>query len=284
MSELSGKVCLVTGFTQGIGKETALGLAKKGATLVLVARDAARAEAAAAEVRAAAASGAAVEVLLADLSSQASVRKLAGEFLARHDRLDVLVNNAGAINTSRKVTVDGLEMTFAVNHLAYFLLTNLLLDAVKKAAPARIINVSSAAHSSGRIDFEDLQGERGYAGFRAYGQSKLANILFTRELARRLDGTRVTANALHPGVVRTGFGRGDGGLLALGVKIAGVFFISPAQGAATTLWLASSPEVANVSGKYFAKCREKAPSRRAQDDDTARKLWDVSAKLTGLTA
>jgi NAD(P)-dependent dehydrogenase (short-subunit alcohol dehydrogenase family) len=283
--ELSGRTCVVTGFTQGIGKETAIGLAKSGARLVLVARDAARAEAAAADVRAAgAASGATVEVMLADLSSQASIRALAADFLARHDRIDVLVNNAGGINTSRKLTVDGLEMTFAVNHLAYFLLTNLLVGALEKAAPARIINVASSAHQGGRIDFDDLQAERGYAGFRAYGQSKLANILFTRELARRLDGKRVTANALHPGVVRTGFGKGDGGFLAAAVKIAGVFFISPAQGAATTLYLASSPDVAGVTGRYFAKCREKTPSRRAQDDETARKLWEVSAKLVGLTA
>jgi retinol dehydrogenase 12 len=280
MSELSGKTVLITGFTQGIGKETALGLAKKGASLVLVARDAARAEAAANEVRAA--GGGAVEVMLADLSSQASVRKLAADFLARHDRLDVLLNNAGGINTSRKVTGDGLEMTFAVNHLAYFLLTNLLLDVLRASGDARIVNVASEAHKQGRIHFDDLQLEKGYGGFKAYGQSKLANILFTRELARRLAGTKVTANSLHPGVVRTGFGRGDGGLLAWGVKIAGAFFLSPEQGAATSIYLASSPEVAGVTGKYFAKSREKSPSRRAQDDDTAHKLWDASTKLTGL--
>ncbi len=283
MSELSGKTVLLTGFTQGIGKETAIGLAKKGASLVLVARDPARAEAAANDVRAQAA-GSAVEVMIADLSSLASIRKLAAEFLAGHDRLDVLVNNAGGINTSRKVTGDGFEMTFAVNHLAYFLLTNLLLDAIRKAGDGRIVNVASEAHRQGRIHFDDLQLEKGYGSFKAYGQSKLANILFTRELARRLDGSGVTANSVHPGVVRTGFGRGDGGWLALGVKIAGAFFLSPEQGAATSIYLASSPEVARVSGKYFSKCKEKTPSRRAQDDEVARRLWDVSAKLTGLAA
>jgi NAD(P)-dependent dehydrogenase (short-subunit alcohol dehydrogenase family) len=281
MGELSGKTILLTGFTQGIGKETAIGLAKKGASLTLVARDAARAEAAANDVRAQAAGGT-VEVLIADLSSLASIRKLAADFLGKHDRLDVLLNNAGGINTSRKVTGDGFEMTFAVNHLAYFLLTNLLLDAIRASGDGRIVNVASEAHRRGRIYFDDLQLGKGYGSFKAYSQSKLANILFTRELARRLSASKITANSVHPGVVRTGFGRGDGGWLALGVKIAGAFFLSPEQGAATSIYLASSPEVARVSGKYFARCKEKTPSRRAQDDEVALKLWDVSARLTGL--
>jgi NAD(P)-dependent dehydrogenase (short-subunit alcohol dehydrogenase family) len=221
--------------------------------------------------------------LLADLSVLAEVRRVAAEFLQKHNRLDVLVNNAGAYFAERRLSADGYELTFALNHLSYFLLTALLLDALKAAAPARIVNVSSGAHMLGPLDFDDLMTkDYGMAGFKAYGRSKLANVMFTYELARRLEGTGVTANALHPGGVNTGFGKNNSGLVKLGMKIFGRFSLTPEQGAQTTIYLASSPEVAGVSGKYFAKCKAVPSSDASYDQAAQRKLWEISEKLVGM--
>jgi retinol dehydrogenase-12 len=216
----------------------------------------------------------------------ASVRQGAAEILEQAPRLDVLVNNAGLVLTERTETVDGYEATFATNHLGPFLLTNLLLDRIAASTPSRVVNVASTAHSAARkgIPFEDLQSAHGYRGMRVYGASKLANILFTLELARRFEGSGLTANSLHPGTVRTGYG-GDGdarGFLAFGIKIASPFFLSPAKGARTSVYLASSPEVEGVSGQYFVKCKPKQPRRWAQDSEAARRLWQVSEELVGL--
>ena len=289
--DMCGKTCLVTGATNGIGKVTARELARMGARVVMVGRNRGRAEAALGEVRRASGNEQ-VELVLADLSSMAEVRRIAAEFLASHDALHVLVNNAGAMNTSRTLTVDGYETTFATNHLAYFLLTHLLLDRIKATArdgqAARIVNVSSRAHGRGPIDFDDLHAERGYSIAKAYGRSKLANVLFTYELARRLEGTGVTANALHPGVVRTGFGKNSGGLLGNVVKVGisgvGLFFSSPEKGAETSIYLATSPEVEGVTGKYFARSRETPSSADSHDREAARLLWQVSEQLCGITA
>ncbi|MGZ3602491.1 MAG: SDR family oxidoreductase [Ktedonobacterales bacterium] len=280
---MRGKVCLVTGATTGIGKEIALGLAQRGATVAIVGRDPRKCEAAVTELRTR--SGhTSIEALVADLSSQAEVRRLAAEVMQRYPQLHVLINNAGAIFTSRQQTVDSLEMTFALNHLAPFLLTNLLLDTLKASGPARIITTSSMAHQGARINFDDLQSERRYRAFGAYGQSKLANILFTRELARRLTGTRLTANCFHPGVVASNFGRSNGGI-AGGMFILGrPFFITPEKGAETGIYLATSPDVASISGQYFARKHVARTSAAANDGAVARRLWDVSADLVHLPA
>jgi len=284
---VDGKVVVVTGANCGIGLEAARALALKGAHVVMTARDRARGEVAVEDVKRSTASGR-VELLLLDLASLASVREAAATLATKHAKIDVLVNNAGLVLTERRETKDGFEMTFGVNHLGPFLFTNLLLPNVKAAAPARIVNVASDAHRrGGALDLDDLMtARRGYSGMRAYCRSKLANILFTRELARRLEGTRVTANALHPGVVKTGFAQdGDtGGLVRLLWWLGGLFMLSPAQGARTTVHLAASPEVEGVTGRYFARCRESTPTRDAQDDAAARRLWDESARLTGLAA
>jgi NAD(P)-dependent dehydrogenase (short-subunit alcohol dehydrogenase family) len=286
-ADLNGKLCMITGASSGIGRATALALAPMGARLVLVCRDRSRGEAVIAEI-AARQPEAAVDLLIADLASPRDIRRAAGEFAARYDRLDVLVNNAGALFTSREVTADGFERTFATNHLNYFLLTNLLLDPLRRAAPARVINVSSRAHMSGAVHFDDLQLERRYSPMRAYSQSKLANVLFTYELARRLEDAGVTANALHPGVVRTGFAKNNRGLIggiARGVmSVAGTFFLSPEQGAETPVYLASSDDVAGVTGRYFFRCAETASSPASHDREVAQRLWDVSGELTGLSA
>jgi len=282
---MAGKTCIVTGASNGIGKETAGALAGMGARVVMVCRSAERGERALADI-APEASGAALELVVADLSSQADVRRAAGDLLARCPRIDVLVNNAGALNTSRTLTADGYETTFATNHLAYFLLTQLLLERLRASAPARVINVSSRAHAGARINFDDLHFERGYSPMTAYGQSKLANVLFTRELARRLDGSGVTANCLHPGVVRTGFGKGNpgafGGIVSAVMNAAGVFFLDAKRGADTSIYLASSPEVEGVTGAYFFKRNAITPSDRALDDEAARRLWEISEQLTGI--
>ncbi|HJZ45891.1 MAG TPA: SDR family oxidoreductase [Roseiflexaceae bacterium] len=281
--DLSGKICLVTGATAGIGEVTARRLAGMGAAVTIVGRNVQRAAASAARIKAA--TGATVEILVADLSSQADIRRLANEFLAQHARLGVLVNNAGAVFERRLESVDGIEMTWALNHMSYFLLTNLLLGALHAAAPSRIVNVASDAHSGAQINFDDPQLKRGYSGRRAYGQSKLANILFTVELAQRLDGTAVTANVLHPGFVASNFGKNNGGLFALVLGLAQrVAAISPESGAETSIYLASSPEVAGVSGQYFEKCRAVAPSAEAQDRTAAARLWQLSEALVGATA
>ena len=279
---MRGKTVLVTGGTGGIGKATALGLATMGAHLAITGRDRWRTESAAREIRAA--GGGQVDVFVADLSSQSEVRRLAEEVLQRLPRIDVLVNNVGGYWHTRHVTVDGLEHTFAVNHLAPFLLTNLLLDRLTQSAPARVVTVASQAQAMGRIDFEDLQGERSYSGARAYDQSKLANVLFTYELARRLRGTSVTANALHPGVVSTSFGAEDpGGIQRVLVPFMRPFMKTPAKGAATSIYLASAPDLERVTARYFANSRPKSSSKRSHEEATAARLWQVSADLVGLT-
>jgi len=280
---MAGRTVLVTGATSGIGRATATGLAAMGARLAITGRDRERTEGAAREIRAA--SGGQVDVFVADLSSQSEVRRLAGEVLQSLSRIDVLVNNVGGYWNTRHVTADGLEHTFALNHLAPFLLTNLLLDRLKQSAPARVVTVSSNAQAMGRIDFDDLQGERSYSGARAYNQSKLANVLFTYELAKRLQASDVTANALHPGVVRTSFGAEDPrGIQRLLVPLIRPLMKAPVQGAATSIHLASSPDLEQVTGRYFANNKPKRSSKRSYDEAAAARLWQVSADLVGLTA
>lgn len=278
---MKGKTCLVTGATCGIGKEIALGLAGMGAAVVIAGRSKERCEAALQEIRTKA--GGDVSYLVADLSSQASVRQLAKDYAAAHSRLDVLVNNAGVFLAKRGTTVDGIEYTFAVNHLAPFLLTNLLIDIIKASSPARIITTSSVAHRGTRIDLDDIQFEKkSYSGIRAYSQSKLANILFTKELARRLEGTGVTANCFHPGAVRTSLVRDNPWYYRLIWTAGGPFFLSAEKGADTGVYLASSPDVEGITGEYFVKRRQEEPSVEASDMEAAAKLWGLSEKLTGL--
>src|SRR6266508_4657727 len=280
---MAGRTVLVTGGNGGIGRATALGLATMGAHLAITGRDRGRAEGAAREIRAA--GGGQVDVLVADLSSQSEVRRLADEVLQSLSRIDVLVNNVGGYWDTRHVTADGLERTFALNHLAPFLLTNLLLDRLQQSAPVRVVTVSSNAQAMGRIDFDDLQGERSYSGARAYNQSKLANVLFTYELARRLPATSVTANALHPGVTRTSFGAEDpGGVQRRFIPFVRPFMKAPARGAATSIHLASAADLEQVTGRYFAGRRPKRSAKRSYDVAAAARLWQVSADLVGLTA
>ena len=281
-ANMNGKICLVTGATNGIGKAAAQALAQIGATVVIVGRSAPKTAQLVEEIRAAGGNKN-VDSLLADLSSQQEVRRLAGEFKSKYPHLHVLLNNAGGTFSTRQLSVDRIEMTFALNHLAYFLLTNLLLDTMKASTPARIINVSSDVHSGGRIDFDNLQGERSYSSFGPYENSKLANILFTTELARRLEGTGVTVNALHPGLTSTGFGKNNPGFL---MKIMGAVIPliarSPEKGAETSIYLASSPEVQSITGKYFVDCKVTQPAPQAADSAVAKKLWDVSAEMVHL--
>jgi retinol dehydrogenase 14 len=280
---MAGRTVLVTGATSGIGRATALELATMGAHVAIAGRDRVRTQRAAREIRAA--GGRNVDVFVADLSSQAQVRRLAGEVLEGLPRIDVLVNNAGGYWSTRHVTEDGLERTFALNHLAPFLLTNLLLDRLEQSAPARVVTVASNAHAQGRIDFDDLQGMRSYSGSRAYSQSKLANVLFSYQLARRLRGSAVTANALHPGLVRTSFGAEDPERIQrLLVPLLRPVMKSPAQGAATSIHLASAAELEQVSGRYFANRRPTKSSTRSYDQAVAARLWEASADLVNLTA
>ena len=280
---MSGKVVLVTGATCGIGKATAIGLATMGARVGITGRDLIRAEQAAADIRAASGNPA-VDVFAADMSSQAEVRRLAGALLDAYPRLDVLVNNVGGFWAHRHPTANGLEHTFALNHLAPFLLTNLLLDRLKASAPARVVTVSSGAQAAGRIDFDDLQGARRYSGQRAYSQSKLANILFTNELARRLQGTGVTANSVHPGVVRTNFGSEDqAGFFRIISPLVRPFLKTPTQGARTPIYLASSPDVEGITGQFFANRKPKIANKAAGDLVVTARLWRVSSDLVGLT-
>jgi NAD(P)-dependent dehydrogenase (short-subunit alcohol dehydrogenase family) len=277
---MAGKSVLVTGGTGGIGKATAIGLAALGARVGITGRDPARTEAAAAGIGAAA-GGPAVDAFAADMSAQAEVRHLAARVLDTYPRLDGLVNNVGGFWAHRHVTADGLERTFALNHLAPFLLTNLLLERLTASAPARIVTVSSGAHARGRIDFGDLQGERDYSGQRAYSQSKLANVMFSYELARRLEGTGVTATVLHPGVVRTSFGAEDqAAYFAVMVGVARLFMKTPAQGARTPIYLASSPEVEGISGRYYVNRKPKTSGNASYDTTAAARLWQASAGLT----
>jgi NAD(P)-dependent dehydrogenase (short-subunit alcohol dehydrogenase family) len=277
-SPVAGKVILVTGSTSGIGEETARALAGRGATVILNGRDRARGEMIARRIQEET-KNPSVEFLAGDLSTHVGVRALAAEFRARHDRLDVLVNNVGAIFWKRAETSDGLERTFALNHLSYFHLTNLLLDLLKASAPARVINVASQTHRGARLDFDDLQAKRSYKALRVYNQSKLANILFTYELARRLKDTGVTANALHPGVTATNWGK-DGGMMTAVFWIMMRFVQSAERGAQTSLYLATSPDLETTSGKYFKKQEPVASSPESYDEAAARRLWEVSASLT----
>jgi retinol dehydrogenase 12 len=280
---MQNKICLVTGATNGIGKITALELAKMGATVIVVGRNPTKTEAVVSEIRSESGNDN-VKKALADLSSLADVRALAQEFKNKYSRLDVLVNNAGAYFNKRHVTFDGFEMTFALNHLSYFLLTVSLLDVLKASAPARIVNVSSDAHRGARLDFDDLQGEKKFNGFGAYGRSKLANILFTYELAKRLQGTNITANALHPGFVATGFGANNGTLMRVGIGIMSrMMGISAENGAKTTIYLATSPEVEGVTGKYFDKCKPVQSSTASYEVEARERLWRISEQLCGLT-
>jgi retinol dehydrogenase-14 len=281
---MSGKTVLITGGTGGIGKATAIGLAALGARVAITGRDLGRAAAAATDVRGATGNPD-VDAFGADLSSQVEVRRLASEVLDAYPRLDVLINNVGGFWATRHVTADGLERTFAVNHLAAYLLTNLLLDRLKVSAPARVVTVSSNAQSLGKIEFEDLQGERRYSGQTAYNQSKLADVMFTYELARRLKGTGVTATVLHPGVVRTGFGAEDPSrIFKLLVPLWRPFMKTPHEGAATSIYLASSPKVEGVTGMYFANSRSQTSNKASYDEAAATRLWQVNASLVGLTA
>ena len=276
-----GKTVLITGGTGGIGRAAAIRLAAMGARVGITGRDRARAEKAAATI-ARESGNPAVDVFVADMSSQAELRRLAGEVLAAYPRLDVLLNNVGGFWAHRHVTADGLEHTFALNHLAPFLLTSLLLDRLIASAPARIVTVSSGAQSMGKIDFDDLMGERKYSGQAAYNQSKLANVMFTYELSRRLEGTGVTATALHPGVTSTAFGaedtaRGWGPIIA----VMRLFMKSPERGADTAVYLASSPEAEGVSGRYFADRKARESHKSSYDTATTARLWQVSADLVG---
>ncbi|MCJ7436679.1 MAG: SDR family oxidoreductase [Acidimicrobiia bacterium] len=279
---MNGKVVLITGGNAGVGKETAVGLAREGAHVVFTSRDPARGADALADIRKRSGSDT-VEVMPLDLASFASIRTFSEAFLASHDRLDVLVNNAGLVQQQRALTDDGFEMTFGVNHLGHFLLTSLLLDRLCASAPARVVVVSSHAHkhAGGGLDFDDLQSERAYKSFQVYGKTKLANIYFTREQARRVDPSEVTVNALHPGFVASRFGRdGDTGRLGDVAMVLGrPFAISPEKGALTSIWLASSPDVEGTTGGYFYKCKPSTPSKLAQDDEIARRLWAVSDEL-----
>jgi len=271
-------ICLITGATSGIGEVTARELARRGMHVIIVGRSAERVAATVARIKQA--TGVEIETLIADLSSQAGVRSVAEAFLQRHRRLDVLINNAGGFFASRQVSADGIELTWALNHMSYFLLTNLLIDTLRASAPARVINVSSDAHRGGVMRWDDLQFTRGYNGWAAYAQSKLANILFSNELARRLEGTGVTSNALHPGFVATRFAHNNGiiwgGLMALMQRL---FAITPEEGAQTSIYLATAPEVAAISGRYFVKSRETSPAPQAQDMAAAARLWEISERM-----
>jgi NAD(P)-dependent dehydrogenase (short-subunit alcohol dehydrogenase family) len=277
---MNGKTVLITGGTGGIGKAAAVGLASMGARVGITGRDQARAELAAAAI-AKESRNPSVDVFVADMSSQAEVRRLAHDILAAYPRLDVLLNNVGGFWAHRHVTADGLEHTFALNHLAPFLLTNLLLDRLIASAPARVVTVSSGAQSMGRIDFEDLMGELKYSGSRAYNQSKLANVMFTYELAKRLEGTGVTSTALHPGLTSTAFSAEDPALSWL-VTILRPFMKSPKRGAETPVYLSSSPEAEGLTGKYFANRKAKESNKSSYDTAVTARLWQVSADLVGI--
>ncbi|MGA8417636.1 MAG: SDR family NAD(P)-dependent oxidoreductase [Candidatus Dormiibacterota bacterium] len=279
MTEWTGvrdKRVLITGATRGIGLAAAQALARRGAQLAIVARDDARGVEAATSIKGE--GGSTVDVLLADLSSQASVRNLASEVLDRYPRIDVLINNAGATFTSRQLTEDGIERTWALNHLAPFLLTTLLLDRLKASAPARIITTASDAHKGKLIPFDDLNAERSWKGrgFTRYGETKLANIMFTRELARRLEGTGVTTYSFHPGLVATGFNRNNGALMTIAMTIIAPFSRSPRKAAQTLVWLADSPDVTKQTGGYYEDRALAVSSRQAQDPALAKKLWEIS--------
>jgi len=290
---MQGKVVVITGATSGIGQVAAERLARMGARIIQVARDRQRGEVAMKRLQACA-PDAAHAIRYADLSRLSEMKRVAAEIAGAEPHIDVLINNAGALFGSRQVTEDGLERTFALNHLSYFVVTQGLRDRLVASAPSRIVNTASDAHESATLDFDDLQSEKAYrsrfwqglryggAGMKVYGRSKLCNILFTRELARRLQGSGVTANCLHPGFIATRFGDQSGGLISFGVRVAKRFALSPKKGAETLVYLASSPEVAALTGKYFYRCRPVTPSREAQDELGAQRLWQETAKIAGL--
>jgi len=279
---MRGKTIVITGATSGIGQVAAEKLAAMGARLVLVARDKARGEAALARLRPIS-PDANHSIYYADLSRLAEVKRVAAEIAAAEPRIDVLINNAGALFATRQVTTDGLELTFATNHMSYFVLTHGLRDRLRASAPARVVNVASDAHKGEKLDFNDLQSAGNFRGLHVYGRSKLCNILFTRELARRWEGTGVTANSLHPGFVSTRFGDQSGGMLSFAVRAAKLVAISPEKGAETIVYLASSGEVASSNGLYYYKCAPATPTKEAQENDAARRLWQESEKLAGVT-
>jgi NAD(P)-dependent dehydrogenase (short-subunit alcohol dehydrogenase family) len=278
------KVCLVTGATSGIGKVTARELARRGATVVAVARDAGRGQAAVDEIKRDSGNEG-VHLLVGDLSRQADVRRVAAEFLGKHDRLHVLVNNAGTMSPERRLTPDAIELTIATNHLAYFLLTDLLLGALRAAAPSRIVSVASSLHRGADLDPDDLSYDRrSYVSMKAYGASKLANVLWSAELARRIAGTGLTANCLHPGVIASNFSASGPGWMRVGMKLVTPFLLTPEQGAETSLYLATSPEVEKVSGKYFDRRKVVAPDARADDAALGRRFWEISESLVAKSA
>ena len=282
--DMSGKIVMVTGATAGIGLQTAKDIAKMNAKVVIVGRNPQKTEGVVADIKRETGNQN-VEYLLADLSSLADMRQLADDYKAKYDRLDVLVNNVGAMMTTRQETVDGLEMTFALNHLGYFLPTLLLLDVIKSSAPARIVNVSSSLHSNGEIDFDNIELKQGYGSFKAYNATKLMNVLFTNELARRLEGSNVTVNALHPGLVASNFAVTNNKnplnrIMRMGLNL---FAISLEEGAKTSVYLATSPAVEGVTGKYFEKSAEKRASESSHNEADAKRLWQLSEEITGLT-
>jgi NAD(P)-dependent dehydrogenase (short-subunit alcohol dehydrogenase family) len=280
---MQGKVVVITGATSGIGEVAARRLAGMGASIVLVARDKARGEAALAGLRSGGTDNS-HSIHYGDLSRISEMKRVAQEIAAAQPRIDVLINNAGAMFGARQLTEDNLERTFAINHMAYFVLTQGLRERLLTSAPARIVNTASAAHQGAKLDFDDLQAAHGFSPMRAYGRSKLCNILFTRDLARRLRGKGVTANCLHPGFVATRFGDGSGGILSGVVRVAKLFAISPQQGAQTIVYLASAPEVATVSGEYYYKCLPAQPTTEALNDEDAKRLWMESAKIAAIEA
>ena len=276
---MEGKICIITGANSGIGKATAIGLAKMNATIVMICRSKERGEEAQKEIIELTGNKK-VDLLLCDLSSQESIRKFVSEFKSKYQKLHILINNAGVMLSKRGISVDGFEMNFAVNHLAPFLLTNLLLDELKKSAPSRIINVSSAAHRMAKMNFDDLQSEkRKYRLMKIYGASKLALMLFSYELSRKLEGTSVTINTLHPGVVNTNLGQDQS---SFSKGFAKLFFKKPEKGAETSIYLASSQEVDGITGKYFAKKQQKQSSEESYNEDYAKRLWELSTEMTKL--
>ena len=276
---MKGKTVIITGATNGIGKATAIALAEKGAHLVLVGRNKEKAEAVKAEIRQKTANQN-IDLLFADLSSMAEVKKLSEKLLQKYPKIDVLLNNAGAFFQKRSMTVDDFERTFALNHLAYFLLTRELLDRLKEnPAGSRIINVSSAAHVRGKLDWDNLMSKGNYSGFQAYCDSKLANVVFTYELAQRLKDSQVTVNAVHPGAVSTGFGENTKGFFKFVMKLFRPFMLTAEKGAQTSIYLASSPEVEGITGKYWAKSKQETTAPQSYVEEDWKKLWDVSNKL-----
>ncbi len=275
---IDGKLCVVTGANSGIGKHTAIALARDGARVVMVCRNLDKGEAARTEIKSASGSDQ-VELMQCDMASLGSIRSFTDALCDRYDHLDVLVNNAGAMFGKRELTADGYECTFAVNHLGYFLVTKGLLDLLKASAPSRIVSVATGGHRMGWLDFDNLQGEKLYSRYVAYGTSKLCNIMFTYELARRLDGTGVTANCVHPGAVGSNFGAGSGALFSTFMKLGKSMLVTPEKGARTSIHLAASPEVEGVTGGYYAKCKPARSSRKSYDRDAQHRLWDLSEDL-----